>query len=39
MNHQLMTDLLSSIRAMPQVIQAATVLARVGAPSRLPVRH
>ena len=33
MNHQLMTDLLSSIRAMPQVIQAATVYRpRVGAP-------
>lgn len=35
MNQQLMTDLLSSIRAMPQVIQAATVYRpRVGRTSR-----
>mgnify|MGYP000934341623 FL=1 len=35
MNHPLMTDLLSSIRAMPQVIQAATVYRpRVGRTSR-----
>jgi hypothetical protein len=35
MNHPLMTDLLSSIRSMPQVIQAATVYRpRVGRTSR-----
>lgn len=35
MQHPLMTDLLSSIRAMPQVIQAATVYRpRVGRRSR-----
>ena len=40
MNHQLMTDLLSSIRAMPQVIQAATVYRpRVGRTSRGFLRH